>query len=233
MSDDLAVPLDVLRTKVLGLDVSGAEHAARELLEAGADPHQVIQDVVKPTADEIGRKFESEEYFLPQLMLAGNALEAAMNVLLEALPPQERRGKRSVLIGTVRGDVHTIGKNIVAMMLRSGGFEVHDLGVDVEAKKFVAEAQERRTDIIALSSLLTTTLPYQREVIKELNAQGIREQFKVLVGGGPATPAWAEEIGADGYGKDAAEALALARRVLGPETNRGSRLRLGDGPEEG
>ena len=214
MSDDLKTLLDAMRAKILELDGPGAENTARELLGAGADPQQVIEKTIKPTADEIGRKFQSEEYFLPQLMLAGTALEAAMNVLLAALPTQDEHRQRSVLIGTVKGDTHTIGKNIVSMMLSSGGFKVHDLGIDVPAKTFVAEAQARQVDIIALSSLLTTTMPYQREVIEELQEQGLREQFKVLVGGGPVTPAWAEEIGADGYGKDAADALSVARHVL-------------------
>jgi methylmalonyl-CoA mutase cobalamin-binding domain/chain len=208
---------DRLHEAILGLDESRAVKLTREILEMGGDPSELIEDLVKPTADEIGEKFDCGDFFLPQLMISGEALEAAMNVLLEALPVAERVARRSVVIGTVKGDIHTIGKNTVAMVLRTGGFGVYDLGVDVEARDFVREAVEKDVDIIALSSLLTTTLPYQSDVIEELKAQGLRHRFKVLVGGGPASQEWANKIGADGYGKDGPEALAVARRVLKAE----------------
>jgi methylmalonyl-CoA mutase cobalamin-binding domain/chain len=208
---------DRLHEAILGLDESRAVKLTREILEMGGDPSELIEDLVKPTADEIGEKFDCGDFFLPQLMISGEALEAAMNVLLEALPVAERVARRSVVIGTVKGDIHTIGKNTVAMVLRTGGFGVYDLGVDVEARDFVREAVEKDVDIIALSSLLTTTLPYQSDVIEELKAQGLRHRFKVLVGGGPASQEWANKIGADGYGKDGPEALTVARRVLKAE----------------
>ena len=211
---------ETLRAAILDLDAGGAERLAREILDSGGDAGETIDSVIKPTADEIGEKFEQEDYFLPQLMLAGAALENAMNVFLEAVPSGEEPSKRSVLIGTVKGDIHTIGKNVVAMMLRTGGFEVHDLGVDVNTDTFIREALARKVDIIAMSSLLTTTLPYQRDLIEELKSRGLRDRFKVLVGGGPATQAWADEIGADGFGKDAAEGLAVARRLAGSENSK-------------
>jgi methylmalonyl-CoA mutase cobalamin-binding domain/chain len=119
------------------------------------------------------------------------------------------------VIGTVEADMHSVGKNIVAMMLRTSGFEVHDLGVDVKSAAFVSRAREMKADIIALSSLMTTTRPYQREVIEELESLGLREGFKVIVGGGPVNEAWAEEIKADGYGKDAVEAVETVRKLMG------------------
>jgi methylmalonyl-CoA mutase cobalamin-binding domain/chain len=119
------------------------------------------------------------------------------------------------VIGTVEADMHSVGKNIVAMMLRTSGFEVHDLGVDVKSASFVSRAREMKADIIALSSLMTTTRPYQREVIEELESLGLREGFKVIVGGGPVNEAWAEEIKADGYGKDAVEAVETVRKLMG------------------
>jgi corrinoid protein of di/trimethylamine methyltransferase len=197
----------------LNLDKAEAESIAGGALKKGIDPHEMIDQVIKPTADEIGEKFDREEYFLPQLMLSGEALEGAMQVLLSAMPAAEHTEKQTIVIGTVKGDIHSIGKNIVAMMLRTGGFEIHDLGVDIESADFIKAAQEKNADIIALSSLLTTTLPYQREVIEELNEQKTRDRFKVLIGGGPSSRDWAEEIGADGYGKDATEALKEARRI--------------------
>lgn len=204
-----------LREAILDLDKNRAQGIAEEALKEGANPHALIDDVIKPTAEEIGKKFDREEYFLPQLMLSGEALESAMQVLLTAIPSAEHVAKHIIVMGTVKGDIHTIGKNIVAMMLRTGGFEVHDLGVDIESRTFVQTAVEKNADIIALSSLLTTTLPYQREVIDELKSQGLRDQFRVLIGGGPATQEWAEEIGADGYGKDATDALKAAKKIMG------------------
>ena len=198
---------------ILDLDRDRAENLARDLLAAGGDASEAIDAVIKPTADEIGEKFDREEYFLPQLMLAGDALEAAMNVLLEAVPDREGHGKSVVVIGTVQGDMHTIGKNVVAMMLRTGGFEVVDLGIDVATQTFIQEAVANHADVIALSSLLTTTLAFQRELIEELEEQDLRDRFKVMVGGGPASEKWAQQIGADGYGKDAVEALEVARRI--------------------
>jgi methanogenic corrinoid protein MtbC1 len=206
-----------LRAAILALDADRAENEAKLIIADGGDARWAIEEIVKPTADEVGRKFDSGEFFLPHLMLAGTALESAMSVLLSALPTSEDRHQRSVVIGTVKGDIHTIGKNIVAMMLRTGGFAVHDLGVDVDAPVFVREAEAHGADIIALSSLLTTTLPYQRDVIAELERKGIRSKYKVLIGGGPATQEWADEIGADAYGKDAAEALVAAKRLVGLE----------------
>ena len=198
---------------ILELDRDRAENLARDLLAAGGDASEAIDAVIKPTADEIGEKFDREEYFLPQLMLAGDALEAAMDVLLEAMPDSEGQGKSVVVIGTVQGDMHTIGKNVVAMMLRTGGFEVVDLGIDVATQTFIQEAVANHADVIALSSLLTTTLAFQRELIEELEEQDLRDRFKVMVGGGPASEKWAQQIGADGYGKDAVEALEVARRI--------------------
>jgi dimethylamine corrinoid protein len=143
--------------------------------------------------------------------MAGSALEAASQALQKAIPEGKLEKKKVVVIGTVEGDMHSLGKNIVAMMLRASGFEVHDLGVDVRSSAFVRRAQEVKADLIGLSCLLTTTLPYQREVMEDLVAQGLRERFKVLVGGGPVTAEWAAEIGADGCGADAVEAVRLAR----------------------
>ena len=208
-----------LAETILKLDESMAIELAQRILEIGGDADKAINEVIKPTADEIGLKFQNGEFFLPQLLLAGNALEAAMKVFQEACPEQAGKAKHTVVIGTVKGDVHTIGKNVVAMMLQTGGFKVYDLGTDVEAATFIEEAQKKKADIIALSSLLTTTLEYQRDVIEELKKQNLRKDFKVLIGGGPTTLEWARQIGADGHGKDAAEALKVARKLIGSGGN--------------
>jgi methylmalonyl-CoA mutase cobalamin-binding domain/chain len=214
MSEVVGRLYDELKAAILAQNAEKAEEVARDIIRKGGNPLDSIEMIIKPTAEEIGKKFESEEFFLPQLMLAGIALEKAMDVFLGEIAVDQRGLKPGVLIGTVKGDIHTIGKNIVAMMLRTGGFQVHDLGVDIDVNTFIEEAVKRDVKIIALSSLLTTTLPYQKEVIEELIARGLRGRFKVIVGGGPATQKWADDIGADGYGKDAVEGLAIAKSVL-------------------
>jgi methylmalonyl-CoA mutase cobalamin-binding domain/chain len=148
--------------------------------------------------------------------MAGDAMMAASAVLEKAMP-RGSNVKKVVVIATVEADMHSVGKNIVGMMLKASGFEVHDLGVDVKSTEITRRARELNADFIALSSLLTTTMPYQREVIDELDAYGIRDRFKVVVGGGPVTKDWAHKIGADGYGKDAVEAVKVFKQLAGME----------------
>jgi methanogenic corrinoid protein MtbC1 len=200
-----------LRAAIIDCDIEGARALAGQAVEAGADPVGVLNITLSQVAKEVGERFECGDYHLPQLVMAGSALEAASQALQKAIPEGKLEKKKVVVIGTVEGDMHSLGKNIVAMMLRASGFEVHDLGVDVRSSAFVRRAQEVKADLIGLSCLLTTTLPYQREVMEDLVAQGLRERFKVLVGGGPVTAEWAAEIGADGCGADAVEAVRLAR----------------------
>jgi methanogenic corrinoid protein MtbC1 len=188
---------------------------AQRILDAGLDPVEVLNTTMAETAAEVGDRFESGAYYLPHLVLAGNAIEAASEVLQKGVPEGQLAEKKVVVIGTVQGDVHSLGKNIVATMLRANGFEVHDLGVDVKGSAFIQRAQEVNADLIALSCLMTTTLPYQREVIEDLVAQGLRDRFAVIVGGGPVTESWAQEIGADGTGRDVLEAIVVAKRLAG------------------
>ncbi len=204
-----------LEEAILACDSGRAAAAAREIVAAGLDPVDALNSTVSATAAQVGERFESGEYYLPHLVMAGNAIEAASQVLQEAVPSGKLPQKKVVVIGTVEGDMHSLGKNIVAMMLRASGFEVHDLGVNVRSSAFIQRAQEVDADIIGLSCLMTTTLPYQREVLEDLQAQGLRDRFKVLIGGGPVTSAWAEEIGADGYGRDVTEAVQVAKLLAG------------------
>jgi len=207
--------LDALRVAILDCDTRRARSAAEQIVEVGADPVAVLNTTLAAVAKEVGVKFERGEYHLPQLVMAGDALEAASETLQTAVPEGRLEKKKVVVIGTVEGDMHSLGKNIVAMMLRASGFQVHDLGVDVKSSVFVRRAQEVNADLIGLSCLLTTTLPYQREVLEDLTAQGVRDRVKVIVGGGPVTPEWAREIGADGYGADAIEAVKVAQELTG------------------
>ena len=213
--DQTKQALEALSRAILEYDSEAAKKAATAIIDAKIDPMAAIKEAIGHTANILHEKFERGECFLPHLVMAGDAMIAASEVLESAIPKESALVKKVVVIGTVEADLHSVGKNIVAMMLRSGGFEVHDLGVDVKASAIIRTAKEVNADIIALSSLLTTTRPYQREVIEELESTGLRDNFKVIVGGGPVTEEWAKEIGADGFGTDAVEALQVARKLAG------------------
>jgi corrinoid protein of di/trimethylamine methyltransferase len=206
-----------LKEAILIPDVDLAKQVAQEILDKGIDPLRAIQDGIVGSTGILTEKFDSGEFFLPHLVLAGEAMTEASRILEAALPKGSLASKKVVVMGTVEGDMHSVGKNIVTMVLRTGGFEVHDLGVDVRSGAFVQRAKDVDADIIAISCLMTTTLPYQREVIDELKSKGLRQRFQVMIGGGPTTKKWADEIGADGYGNDATEALREARRLVGIE----------------
>jgi methylmalonyl-CoA mutase cobalamin-binding domain/chain len=173
-------------------------------------PSELISEYITPAMGEVGRRFDCEDYFVPELLLAARAMRAALELI--GTPP-EPVGR--VVIGTVKGDLHDIGKNLVASMFQGGGFEVIDLGYDVTPERFVEAAQQKGADIVALSALLTVTMPAMKTTIQALKAAGVRDRVKVLIGGAPVTQEYAEQIGADGYGSSAAAAVPLARRVLG------------------
>ncbi len=213
--DQTKEALEALSRAILEYDSEAAKKAAQHIIDAKIDAMAAIKEAIGNTANILHEKFERGECFLPHLVMAGDAMIAASEVLESAIPKESALEKKVVVIGTVEADLHSVGKNIVSMMLRSGGFEVHDMGVDVKASAIIRTAKEVNADIIALSSLLTTTRPYQREVIEELESTGLRKNFKVIVGGGPVTEEWAKEIGADGFGTDAVEALQVARKLTG------------------
>ena len=215
--NEIAEALKRLKDAVLTPDVDLARRAAEEIVAKGIDPLEAIDFAIRGSTDILAERFDTGELFLPHLVLAGEAMTEASRVLEPALPAGSLASRRTVVIGTVEGDMHSVGKNIVTMMLRTSGFEVLDLGVDVRSNAFVDRARDVGADIIALSCLMTTTLPYQREVIEELESRGLREDFHVMIGGGPVTPEWAKEIGADGFGRDAGEAVAEARRLVATE----------------
>ncbi|CEP67243.1 Cobalamin (vitamin B12)-binding domain [Moorella glycerini] len=208
--------LKELKDAIVSCQEDEAKVKAQEILKAGIDPIFTLQTVMTESARIIGEKFDNGEYFLPHLVMAGDAMMAASAILEKAIP-KESNIKKVVVIATVEADMHSVGKNIVGMMLKASGFEVYDLGVDVKSSEIIRRAQELNADFIALSSLLTTTMPYQREVIDELKAYGIRDRFKVVVGGGPVRKDWADKIGADGYGKDAIEAVKVFKQLAGME----------------
>lgn len=196
---------------------SEAAELAKRAFAQGAEPLDILQQIIVPTLKDIGDRFSRLEIFLPEMMLAA---EAAKAVIAELDPVLKSRKESSVsqgciVIGTVAGDVHDIGKNMVATMLEVNGFEVIDLGTEVSVENFLATARARQADLIAMSSLLTTSLPYMKDVLTVLQETGEKAKFKVMVGGGPLTNEWALANGADGYGKDAAEAVSLAYKLIG------------------
>jgi len=210
--------LEKLRKALLEYNEEAIKNAAREALKEKIDPLKAI-DVLAEAIREIGAKFERGEVFLPHLVIAADCMQAAIDILKEAIPKAEIESRQlgTVVIGTVKGDIHSIGKDLVALMLSVNGFRVINLGVDVPVERFVETAETENADIIAASSLLTTTMMEQKNLIEYLKATGKREKFKVLVGGAPVTEQWAREIGADGYAKDAIEAVKVAKKLIGKE----------------
>ena len=206
--------LDSLRDAIVALDEEQAVAVAEKVVASGIDPKMAIRYAIADAAKIVGEKFETGDYFLPQLVISGDLMDVVTKVFEKNMPKTEVEQKKVIVIGTVQGDVHSIGKSIVATMLKSVGFQVIDLGVDVPSATFIEKAKDLKADMIALSSLLTTTMPYQREVIDDLVSMELRGRFKVMIGGGPVTKSYADEIGADGYGRDAFEAIDVAKRLL-------------------
>jgi len=202
---------------VIDGDPDQAQAVAQKALDTGIDPLEAINRGYTPGMDVVGELYSSGEYFLPDLILGGEAMKAALAVLEPALKAGGRQRKvlGTIVLGTVKGDIHEIGKALVGSMLSANGFLVHDLGIDIQADEFVAKVREHNADIVALSALLTTTMLHQRDVIEHLVEAGVRDRVKVMVGGSPVTQAWADQIGADGYAEDAAGAVTVAKRLMG------------------
>jgi corrinoid protein of di/trimethylamine methyltransferase len=197
-------------------DSQKAAELAKLSLDKGYPVLEVIENGFARGIREVGRLWEEGELFLPELVIGAEAMKKAMEVLqpaLEAGQAAERLGR--VVIGTIEGDIHDIGKTLVATMLSANGFEVNDLGADVPVKRFVDEAEKSGADWIAISALLTTTMPGQKRVIDELASRSLRGKIRVMVGGAPCSKEWAAEIGADGYAGDAVAAVALAKQKTG------------------
>jgi corrinoid protein of di/trimethylamine methyltransferase len=200
-------------------DEDGAEALTRRALEEGIDPLKVIQEVLVPTLTEVGENFQESRIFLPELMLSGEAAKRAGGLLEAAIEAAGGTTETvgTVVIGTVEGDIHDIGQNIVTSLLNANGFNVTNLGRNVKPSAFLESAQAEGADIVMLSALMTTTLPMQKRTVKLFEEVGLRDQYRLLVGGGAASERWAEEIGADGFTTDAAAAVALCKQLVGAD----------------
>jgi trimethylamine corrinoid protein len=207
---------ELLKKSIIDSDEDEVLAAVNRALDEGINPNSIINEGLLPGLNVIGEQFECEDIFLPELMQAALAFQAAMGVLepkiKEAGGADETKG--TIVLGTVKGDLHSIGKNILKLLFETSGFEVYDLGIDVDLFKFVDKAKEVHADIIAMSALLTTTLIGQKDVIDALKDQGTRDKYKVIIGGGATTQEWADAIGADGWSGSAYEAVNLANRLV-------------------
>ncbi|MCX8090111.1 MAG: corrinoid protein [Verrucomicrobiae bacterium] len=205
--------LQPLYDAVLSGDAKTARAVTEQALSAGVEPLKLVQEYMVPAMGEVGRRFECNEYFVPELLLSARAMKAALELIRPLLAASGAQPAGRVVIGTVKGDLHDIGKNLVAAMLEGGGYEVIDLGVNVPPEKFVEVAQEKNANLVAMSALLTTTMPSMRTTIEAFKAAGVRNRVKIMIGGAPITQRYADEIGADGYAETAAGAVPLARKL--------------------
>ncbi len=205
--------LEELYTAIL----EGQRDVAKEMVELsmqeGLDPADVLDAMVKAMG-EVGRLFEEGEYFVPEMLIAARAMKTGMEILKPRLVDADIQPVGKIIAGTVKGDLHDIGKNLVCMMLEGAGFQVVDLGTDVSPEAFVAAVNEHQPDFMAMSALLTTTMPSMQSTIEALKTAGLRDHVKVLIGGAPINNAYAEKIGADGYAQDASRAVKLAKSLI-------------------
>jgi 5-methyltetrahydrofolate--homocysteine methyltransferase len=206
--------LESLGQAIIAGNAAQAKALTEEALSNGTDPGEVITNGLVPGMAEVGDRFKRNDYYIPEVLLAARAMKTSLGLLQPLLATSSFEPAGTIVVGTVKGDLHDIGKNLVSMMLEGAGFRVVDLGVDVTPEKFVAAAQEHRAQLVGLSALLTTTMVNMRGTIEALKEAGLRDRTRVLVGGAPVTQRWADEIGADGYAPDAATGVEVARQLL-------------------
>ena len=207
--------MEAARKSIIDYDVTKAEEIAREALASGVDPVALIEKGFTPGIAEVGDRFDRGEVYLPELILAADAMKAGTAICEAAFPKGTVRERKKVIMGTVEGDIHDIGKSIVASFLAANGFEVHDIGRDAPAEKFVETAREVGADVVGASALLTTTMEQQKKIVEGLKEAGLRDKVKVIVGGAPTNQEWAEKIGADAYAENAAEGVAKVKQLTG------------------
>lgn len=206
--------ISALYNAILEGDVAGAKNGIQSALDAGLEPGQILADGMIAAMKEVGKRFEEGDYYVPEMLIAARAMQTAMSLLKPHLVRSDVKSAGRVVIGTVKGDLHDIGKNLVALMLEGAGFEIKDLGVDVSPEKFVEAILSDGTNIVALSALLTTTMLNMKTTIEAVQQAGLRDKVKIIIGGAPITQEYANQIGADGYSADAGRAVSLAQSLM-------------------
>jgi len=207
--------MEAIKNAVIGGKHAEIKALVTQALDAGLDPNTIINDALIAAMDVVGTDFGSGKIFVPEMLVAALTMKSGLDIVKPRLAAGENQSRGTVIMATVKGDLHDIGKNLVSMMLEGAGFKVLDLGVDLSVEKLIDQVKAIQPDILGLSALLTTTMPEMQKVIAELKTRGLRDKVKVLVGGAPLDRTFAEKIGADGYGANAAEAVELARRFAG------------------
>jgi 5-methyltetrahydrofolate--homocysteine methyltransferase len=207
--------IEAIYNAVLEGDAPGAKAGVTTALEARIPAEKILKEGLIAAMGEVGRLFEANEYFVPEMLVAARAMQGGLAILKPHLADAGAASAGKVIVGTVKGDLHDIGKNLVAMMLEGSGFEVVDLGTDVSPEKFVSAVVDNRPQLIGMSALLTTTMPSMSTTIKALQEAGLRDQVKVMIGGAPVTDAFAKQVGADGYSPDASSAVRLTKSLTG------------------
>ncbi len=205
--------LEDARQAIVNYDLSKTEEAARKALEGGVKPYTVITEGFVPGITEVGDLFDRGQLFLPELIMTAEAMKAGTAICMAKVPESEVKSTKKVVMGTVEGDQHDIGKSIVMSFLLANGFKIYDLGVNVSSEKFVEKAIEVKADVVGMSALLTTTMVEQKSVIEELKKAGLRDKVKTIVGGAPTSQTWADRIGADAYGENAVDAVKKIKQL--------------------
>jgi len=206
--------IDDLRQSVIDGEMNVTQELVQKALAETMPPEKILKEGLIPAMEEVGRRFECNEFYVPEMLISARGMKSGLALLRPLLTAAHVEAVGKVVIGTVQGDLHDIGKNLVGMMLEGAGFEVIDLGADVAADRYVASVKELRPDLVACSALLTTTMPGMKKVIHLLEDEGLRGQVKVIIGGAPVTDKYAADIGADGFAPDAASAASLAKQLI-------------------
>ena len=203
-----------IRDAVVGGRIGEVAGLVEGAIKVGIEPEHIMNEALISAMTEVGSRFERGEFFVPEMLVSAKAMESGLDILRPALESNDFQGTGTVIVGTVKGDLHDVGKNLVAMMLRGGGFDVIDLGVDVSTEDFLAAADEYHPDLIGLSALLTTTMTQMADTVEQLKKTGDYQNTKVIIGGAPVTQDFAEKIGADGFAQDAHASVSLAKKLI-------------------
>lgn len=206
--------LETIKEMVVDGKYKDIEQQVRQAVDAGTDLNRLINDALISAMDIVGKRFAASEIYVPEMLVSATTMKRGLNIIKPLLKSGEHEDRGTIVMGTVKGDLHDIGKNLVSMMMEGAGFKIIDLGVDMKIETLVDTLKEEKADILGLSALLTTTMPEMQKVIEILKREGLRDQVKVIVGGAPIDRAFADKIGADGFGRDAVAAVRLARELM-------------------